>query len=163
MKIVSNTGPLIALAKIDCLSILKDIASEVLIPPMVYRELLGKVGIESERIDKALNDFIRVIDLKPLDPAIKEALADLDEGERQAIGLVSSFSEDVLLLLDDRAGRLAAEKLNIPIVGLIGILLLAKEKGIFENIGPLINELRNQGYWISDEVADIARHLAGEK
>lgn len=39
MKIVSNTGPLIGLAKIDSLSILKDIASEVLIPPMVHREL----------------------------------------------------------------------------------------------------------------------------
>ncbi len=38
MKIISNTGPLIGLAKIDCLSILKMIASEVLIPPMVHRE-----------------------------------------------------------------------------------------------------------------------------
>jgi len=91
------------------------IASEVLIPPMVHRELLGKIGVESERIDKALNDFISVTDLKPMDSTIKEALADLDEGERQVIGLASAFSEDILLLLDDRAGRLVAEKLNIPI------------------------------------------------
>jgi predicted nucleic acid-binding protein len=48
MKIVSNTGPLIGLAKIDRLFILKDIVSEVLIPPAVHRELLGKAGIESE-------------------------------------------------------------------------------------------------------------------
>lgn len=162
MKIISNTGPLIGLAKIDCLFILKDIASEVLIPPMVHRELLGKIGIESERIDQALNDFIRVADLKPLDPATKEVLTYLDEGERQAIGLASTFSEDVLLLLDDRAGRLVAEKLNIPTTGLIGTLLLAKEKGILENVGSLIDGLRNQGYWISDEIAEIARHLAGE-
>ncbi len=163
MKIVSNTGPLIGLAKIDRLFILKDIASEVSIPPAVHRELLGKIGIESERIDKALNDFIRVIDLKPLEPAIKEALVDLDEGERQAIGLASTFSEDALLLLDDRAGRSVAEKLNIPTTGVIGILLLAKEKGILENIGSLIDELRNQGYWISDEIADLAKSFAGEK
>ena len=52
MRIVSNTGPIIGLAKIDRLSILKDIASEIIIPPMVHRELLGKTGIESERIDK---------------------------------------------------------------------------------------------------------------
>src|SRR4030066_347567 len=99
MRIVSNTGPLIGLAKIDRLSILKDIASEVIIPPMVHRELLGKTGIESERIDNALN----------------------------------------------------------------GILLLAKEKGILENIALLIDELRSQGYWISDEVANLAKGLAGEK
>ena len=93
MKIVSNTGPLIGLAKIDRLSVLKDIASAVLIPSVVHRELLG----------------------------------------------------------------------NIPTTGLIGILLLAKEKGILENIGLLIDELRSQGYWISDEVADLAKELAGEK
>ena len=95
MKIVSDTGPLIGLAKIDCLSILKNIATEVLIPPMVHRELLGKVGIESEKIDNALNDFIHITDLKPLDLTTKEALADLDEGEGQAIGLAFTFSEDV--------------------------------------------------------------------
>lgn len=163
MKIVSNTGPLIGLAKIDRLSILKDIASEVIIPPMVHRELLGKTGIESERIDNALNVFINVVELKSLDSAIEDALADLDEGERQAIALASTFSKDIILQLDDRAGRLVAEKLNIPTTGLIGILLLAKEKGILENIGLLIDELRSQGYWISDEVADLAKDLAGEK
>jgi len=36
MKIISNTGPIIGLAKIDRLFILKNIASEVVIPPMVY-------------------------------------------------------------------------------------------------------------------------------
>lgn len=163
MKIISNTGPIIGLAKIDSLPILKEIASEVLIPPMVHRELLGKIGIESERIDKVLNDFIRVAELNPLDSVTIEILADLDEGERQTIGLASTFSEDVLLLLDDRVGRLAAEKLNIPTTGLIGILLLAKEKGILENIRSLIDNLRKQGYWISDEVADTAKRLAEEK
>jgi hypothetical protein len=130
---------------------------------MVHRELLGKVGIESERIDKALSDFIHVADLRLSDLANKEILADLDEGEKQAIGLASIFSGDVLLLLDDRAGRLVAEKLNIPTTGLIGILLLAKEKGIIEKIGPLLDEMRNQGYWLSDKVVDAARQLAGEK
>jgi len=67
------------------------IASEVLIPPMVHRELLGKIGVESERIDRAFNDFIKVTDLKPLEPSTQEALGDLDEGERQAIGLFNIF------------------------------------------------------------------------
>src|SRR4030067_691265 len=130
---------------------------------MVHRELLGKTGIESERIDNALNGFINVVNLKPLDSAIENALADLDEGERQAIALASTFSKDILLLLDDRAGRVVSEKLNIPTTGSIGILLLAKEKGILENIALLIDELRSQGYWISDEVANLAKGLAGEK
>lgn len=163
MKLISDTGPLIGLAKIDCLPILKDIAAEILIPPMVYRELLGKVGAESERIDRALANFIRKVELNPPDPVIQKVIRDLDEGERESIALACILSEDVLLLMDDRAGRVAAAKLGIPTTGLIGVLLLAKEKGILDNISSLIYELRNQGYWISDEIANIARHLASEK
>lgn len=163
MKIVSNTGPIIGLAKIDQLFLLKKIASEVLIPPMVYRELLGKVGIESERIDHALNEFLRVTDLNPLEPSIEMTISGLGDGERQAIGLASTVKGDVLLLLDDRAGREVAKQLNIPTTGLVGLLLLAKKKGILENIGSLIDDLRIQGYWLSDEVVEVIKRLGGEK
>lgn len=163
MKIVSNTGPIIGLAKIGRLSLLKSISSEVLIPPMVYRELMGKIGSEWEQIESALNEFIRVTELKSLDKATKLALAELDEGEKQAIGLASTVGKDVLLLLDDRAGRKVAEKLNIPTTGLLGILLFVKEKGLVENVRQLIEELRNNGYWLSDDIIDIIKQLAGEK
>lgn len=162
MKIVSNTGPIIGLAKINRLSILKDLAGEILIPPMVHRELLAKIGVESNLIDEALNSFIHVFPVPPLDPSVKTIIADLDVGEGHAIGLASVFSGDVLLLLDDRAGRMAAERLNIPATGLIGLLLIAKERGIIAKVSDLISGLREQGYWLSDRVMDIARQLAGE-
>jgi predicted nucleic acid-binding protein len=43
VKIISNTGPIIGLAKIDKLSLLNDLAEEILIPPLVYRELGSSV------------------------------------------------------------------------------------------------------------------------
>jgi len=162
MKIVSNTGPIIGLAKIGRIFMLKSLAKEMLIPPMVHKELFGKVGSESEQIDQALNAFIHIAGLMPLEPATEKTIADLDEGEKQTIGLASTVEGDVLLLLDDRVGRHVAEKLNIPTTGLIGLLLLAKEKGLVKNIGSLIEELRDNGYWISDEVIDVARRLARE-
>jgi predicted nucleic acid-binding protein len=162
MKIISNTGPIIGLAKINLLFLLNQIASEVLIPPMVHRELMGKIGPETARIDKALRDFLKVADLKPLNPAVEKEVSDLDEGEREVIGLASTTSGQVLIVMDDRAGREAAAKLNIPVSGLMGILLLAKEKGIVKKIGPLLLELRDKGYWLSDEVVQTAKRLAGE-
>ena len=115
MKIVSNTGPLIGLAKIAQISLLKSMAEEVLIPPAVHRELLGKFGPESEEIDRALRDFISVRQLKPLESEAEVALVDLDEGERQAIGLASTLGEDVLLLLDDQAGGKWLQKVACPV------------------------------------------------
>jgi hypothetical protein len=49
MRIVADTGPIIALSKIGKISLLKSFAGEVLIPPMVYKELFGKIGSESNR------------------------------------------------------------------------------------------------------------------
>ena len=92
MRIVSNTGPLIGLAKIGKLSLLQSLAEEVLIPRRVYQELMGKVGSETEDIEHVLEKFLRVTDLKPLEPATEIAIAGLDEGEKQAIGLASNFA-----------------------------------------------------------------------
>jgi hypothetical protein len=162
MRIVSNTGPIIGLAKIGKLSLLASLAEEIFIPPLVYRELWGKRGSEAEAIEEAFNRFIRIKEMKPLDLSVEMAIANLDEGEKQAIGLASTFSTDTLLLLDDRAGRKIAQLLNIPSTGLIGVLLLAKEKGLVENVGALLRELKYHGYWLSDQVIAVAMQLAGE-
>jgi len=66
------------------------------------------------------------------------------------------------LLLDDRAGREVAARLNIFTTGLIGLLLVAKEKGFVERVGAHIKELRNNGYWLSDDIMKTAIKLAGE-
>ncbi len=162
MKIVSDTGPIIGLAKIGKIIPLKNIADEVIIPPMVYKELFGKTGSESNEIDQALNTFIMVKRDIDVEEATKIELADLGEGEKQAIGLASQLDNDVILLLDDRAGRQVAARLNIFTTGLIGLLLVAKEKGLVESVGTLIKELRNNGYWLSDDIMKTAIKLAGE-
>ena len=69
---------------------------------------------------------------------------------------------DVLLLIDDRAGREVAKELNISVSEMVGILLLARGKRMVEKISPLLEELRDKGYWLSDEVLQAAKRLAGE-
>ena len=162
MKIVSDTGPIIGLAKIGKIILLKNIADEVIIPPMVHKELFGKIGPESNEIDQALNTFIMVKRDIDVEEAVKIELAGLGEGEKQAIGLASRLDNDVILLLDDRAGREVAARLNIFTTGLIGLLLVAKEKGFVVSVGTLIKELRNNGYWLSDDIMKTAIKLAGE-
>lgn len=163
MKVVSDTGPLIGLAKANLLSILQAMGLEVIVPPMVHRELLSKIGNESQQIEAALNDFIQTVDPKPMDKTLETVLLHLDEGEKQAVSLAYSTKQDILLLIDDKVGRRAAKKLNIPVTGLVGLLIMAKEKGLIANIEQVLNKIRNNGYWLSDEIIDFAILLAGEK
>ena len=162
LQIVSNTGPIIGLAKIEKLDLLKIMGKEILIPPFVYKELFGKIGPEAKEIELALRDFIRVMPVNLSVAPGKRSLVELDEGERQAILLARSLGKDTLLLMDDYAGRKAAKDLKIAVTGLVGLLILAKKRGLVERVVPLIEGIRLNGYWLSDEVIGIARRLAGE-
>ena len=162
MRIVSNTGPIIGLAKIGKVGLLKSLAREVFIPPFVQKELFGKIGRETVQIENALNEFIKVMPADVSMPSTARTLAELDEGERQAVALAFSLGKDVLLLMDDYAGRQAARGLQINVTGLVGLLLLSKEKGLVKDVRSLIEELRKAGYWLSDEIVEIAIKLAGE-
>ena len=86
----------------------------------------------------------------------------MSEGERKAIGVAASMGNDVILLIDDRAGRQAAEKLNIKITGLVGVLLMAKDRGLIKSVVDVIEEIRNNGYWLSNSLVDISKQLSGE-
>ena len=68
---VSDTGPLIALAKVDQLILLERLFGKVLIPPAVQRELLAKHGAESARLDDALLNFLDVVPLSMPSPEVR--------------------------------------------------------------------------------------------
>jgi len=163
MKVISNTGPIIALAKAGRLELLKALFSKVYVLPRVYKELAGKTSFEAEQIDRALNEFIVLENPGELSSSWEKALPGIDSGERQAIIRAYHIEQDVLLLLDDKAGRAVARRLNIPITGTVGVLLLAREQGLIESAGEVLEEMRTKGYWLSDEIIDLAKLMAGEK
>jgi predicted nucleic acid-binding protein len=67
-----------------------------------------------------------------------------------------------LLLADDQMGRNAARRLGLAVTGVVGVLLRAKEAGLLETVRPLLVEMRQRGYWLSDEILNLAVRLAGE-
>ena len=160
--LVSDTGPIIALAKIKKINLLNELAFQrLLIPPRVQKELLGKIGAESDFIDEALDTFIDVEKPDKTNENIKKTTQNLDEGEREVILLGASIDE-VLLLLDDKAGRTKAKQLDLPVVGTAGLLLLFKQRKLIEKVLPLMTQLREQGYWLSDTLVNQVKKLAGE-
>ncbi len=163
MILISNTGPIIALAKIQKLNLLEKLQwKEVIIPPMVQKELWGKISPESKEIESALKNFIQVKTPIVAANKIESETEELDVGEKQVILLGTSFDEKVILLIDDKVGRNVAQKLGLSVIGTLGILLLAKRKGLLKQITPQIHEIRRKGYWLSDSLVSYMKHLADE-
>ena len=65
--------------------------------------------------------------------------------------------------MDDRLGRIAARRVNVPVTGVAGVLIRAKQQKLEPAVRPLLEELRLLGYWLSDELVEIATRLAEEE
>jgi uncharacterized protein len=160
MTIVTNTGPLIMLAKIDQLNLLQQIFTAVTIPPAVYREVMAKNGIEVRRLETALAQFISVAPEPELSPTVKIVTDHLDAGEQQAIAL--AHARNTTLVIDERLGRQAARRLGLTVTGSAGLLVEAKRRRLIPLVRPLLEAARQQGYWLSDDLITVATKLAGE-
>jgi predicted nucleic acid-binding protein len=145
-EVVSNTGPLIALASIGQFNLLQNLFGKVLIPPAVRAEVLDETTM------KALSDsdWIAV-------RAVQDSLAvrllqeELDAGESEAIVLARETNAD-LILLDERAATRKARSVGLPAIGTLGVLLAAKKQGLLIAIKQLLNELRIAGFHMSDRL-----------
>lgn len=160
MTVVTNTGPLIMLAKIDQLNVLQEMFKTISIPPGVHRELVAKSGVEAYRLDTAFAQFIEITEEPEFPPSVQLVTENLDVGEQQAIAL--AYAKGAILVIDERLGRQAARQLDLSITGSAGILIEAKQQGYIPAVKPLLELARQQGYWLSDDLIAVATRLAGE-
>jgi len=161
MSIVSNTGPLIALAKADKLPLLELLFGQVYIPPSVHRELMAKYGLEAARIDQVLTTFLKVSEHPEIKPEVKAVTLTLDQGEQDAIAL--AYQMGLPLMIDERLGRQSAHFLDISVTGVVGVLIYAKQQKHIESVRSLLEQIRSNGYWLSDELIINAAKIAGER
>ena len=87
---------------------------------------------------------------------------DLGPGEHAALSLALELGEG-LVLLDDAAARAAANALKLSTTGTLGILLLAKERGLIVAVAPVLAELERHGFRITEAVRSRILQLAGEE
>ena len=83
----------------------------------------------------------------------------LGKGECEAIILALEVG-NCTLVLDDLAARRTAESLNVSIVGTIGLLVLAKKRGLLPVIKPFLDALNTFDFHISPRLyATILREV----
>ncbi len=144
--IVSDAGPLIVLVQINRLSILKELFGTVKVPVAVYDEITVKEH------EKAV--FLNVEWLKPVkvkkdnDYKLLEEL--VDKGEAEAIILAKQLK--LPLLADDAKARKYAALLNVEVMGTLGLLKLAKNRGVIVSVKAIIKEMLREGYYIDSRL-----------
>ncbi len=164
MPVVSNTSPILNLAIIGQLDLLRQQFSDVLIPPMVWQEL--KVDTELpgvEPIRLALqNRWLQVVELSNADMA-RALRRDLDNGEAEAIALALQLKLTTILI-DEHDGRAAAKAMGLVPVGVLGVLLRAKRTGTLNSVVTAMQALQDQaGFFINPDLFATLAREAGER
>ncbi|TRZ87704.1 MAG: DUF3368 domain-containing protein [Methanosarcinales archaeon] len=155
MRVVSNTSPILNLAIIDRLSLLKYQAGVVLIPPAVLEELrVDEDRPGSIHIRNALESgWLRIE--KPEGTSLLHLLQrELDKGEAHAISLALQVKAD-WTLLDEREARRVAKSLELKVTGVLGLLLRAWRQGNLSSLEDTIRELRDKaGFHLSRQIVE---------
>lgn len=141
MIIISDTSPLSSLDLVGYLSILKDIYTNVVIPQAVANEL-ANLTEEDIRIKAIISlNWIQVKQAANLElVACLSNDYNLDLGEAEAIALALELKADELLI-DERLGRREAVRLGLSITGVLGVLLIAKNRGLVSKVKPIMESL----------------------
>lgn len=161
MVVVCDTSPIIALAGVGQLDLLRGLYTQILVPNAVYHEATVAGAGEAGSREIAAAPWVKCRPVR--NTSLVTALRlELDDGEAEAIALAVESSAG-LILLDERRGRRAAQHLGLRVVGTLGVLIAAKDSGLLAAVRPVLQALRvDAGFWIADDLFNTVVVAAGE-
>ena len=167
--VVSNAGPLMALAKLNLLHLLKDLYGRIRFSQEVYAEVVERgmqQGYDDARTLKLFldqNDW--TAEERQIYPTSQFQDAHLDSGERETLALAVHLG-DALVLMDEIVGREIARQSGLKVRGTLGILIEAYQTQLIsrDQIRFYLAELaRREDIWISTSLIEAARReILGE-
>lgn len=159
LLIICDASPLILLAKVGRLDLLRALAEEVWIPAAVWREAVTNAPGRPEAALIA-RDFSCMVESP--DAELEAAFRlQVDAGEAAALALAAR-NRHACLLMDDARGRALAELSKFRCIGTLGWLVRAKQAGLLPALLPLFQQLRNAGWHIDQRLLTGALKAAGE-
>lgn len=160
-KMIVNSTPLIALSNIGQLDLFRRLYGEIYLPQAVFREVSEKNDAASDAMSRA-HDWIHVVSIEhPEQYAMYRAK--LHAGEVEVMILAQEPPRADLLIIDDNAAKKTAKFLGLPVTGTMGVLLKAKRSGLIGAVAPLLNAIKDNGFYISDQVMQLVLREADEK
>ena len=160
--VVADTGPLIALARIGRLDLLRRLYGRVVVPLAVHTELAMDSNRPGAKVLAGAFAAGWIVVETVTDLSVRLELDQLlGSGEAEAIALAEQ--EDArFLLVDDARGRRTARARGVPVVGVVGVLLAAKSRGELAAVGPVLDGLSDAGYRLSPRLVAATLDRADE-
>jgi len=157
---VINASPVILLAKAGLIDCVPSLVGAFVIPEPVVIEVLsaGRDDAASLWLKQVGKQFVRpaVVEL----PSVSEAA--IGAGERSVISWAVA-NPGFVAVLDDREARAIARRLNIRVLGTVGVVLRLKATGQISEVKAHLLKIKQAGGFISDGLFNEALRLAGEK
>jgi predicted nucleic acid-binding protein len=148
--VISDTSPINYLVLIGKQDILPALFDRIIVPQSVVRELSAAAAPHSVRRWIAAPPSWLEIREPAKSPGPELFL--LGDGERDAIQLAEELKAD-LLVMDERAGREEALKRGLPVIGTLGIVEQAAERGLLD-FAVMLADLKAHNFFISSALED---------
>lgn len=157
MIVVSDSSPLIALASVKRLDLMQQLFESVIIPVSVHDEVTGPAASGAMEFPS----FIRVESVVAETP-VRFLKMNLHDGESEAIAL--AVERGILgIILDDKQARETTERIGLKVMGTLGLLLMAKRKGLIAEVRPIMAQMIERvNFRISPAVLNRALTLVNE-
>lgn len=157
---ISNTSPLQYLHQIGELELLPRLFRRIVVPGAVEVELAAGRALGHVLPDLGVLPWV---DVRRGIRAPRTMLAhgDLGAGEREVLWLATAIPGS-MVFLDDSEARRAALALSIPVSGTLGILLLAKQRGMIGLLRPLLDRLESARFRMAPNLRASVLDRAGE-
>jgi len=157
--LVADSGPRIAFARMGRLDVLRGLASRLIVPPAVWREVTVEKPALADAVAISTATWIEVI--RPTLPLSKAVDDDLGPGEIEAMQLAFEMKE-ARLLVDEWLARREALRLHLPIIGTIGLLIRAEAAGLLASARADAVKLVRTGYYLSPALLQSAFEASDE-
>lgn len=156
---VFNASPLIFLFEADLPDIIRVAGSPLFVPRAVVAEVerFGPLDPTARAIREA--DWLAVVDPVPPPPVIQHW--DLGNGETAVLTWAHSHSATTALV-DDLPARRCASSLGIPVRGTLGLVLVAKQRGVIPKARRVLERLIAAGMYLAESIVTHALEMVGE-
>jgi len=158
-RVIMNASPIICMMKAGIIEVLPALFKDIVVPQEVKREILvrGRTDLKGEVL--ASYQWIRLVNDIVVAPQV--AAWDLGQGESAVISFALE-NPGFWAVIDDREARRCATALHCRHTGTLGIIVLAKRRGVIPSIRGYLERLKEAGLWLSDELVDQVSRKSGE-